>query len=124
MLAFADTAVGTGPTASTQAWFAGGERVGYDPKARSIVAAQDAPFKIFLRREGDVAHAVSFLPGFPDGSFGWAKVQPHLPNAVLADSGPALAPLCGQLCGRFGEFRAVIPNPVINAAAMSLGWNQ
>jgi pimeloyl-ACP methyl ester carboxylesterase len=35
-----------------------------------------------LRREGDSAHAVSFLPGFPDGSFGWAKVQPHLPNAA------------------------------------------
>src|ERR1700726_4544387 len=82
MLAFADTAVGAGPTASTQAWFAGGGRVGYDPTARSIVAAQDAPLKIFLRREGDIAHAVSFLPGFPDGSFGWAKVYPHLPNAT------------------------------------------
>jgi pimeloyl-ACP methyl ester carboxylesterase len=65
-----------------QAWFAGGERVGYDPKARAIVAAQDAPLKIFLRGEGDLAHAVSFLPGFPDGSFGWAKVLPHLPNAA------------------------------------------
>jgi hypothetical protein len=31
-----------------------------------------------LRREGDVAHAVTFLPGFPDGSFGWAKVLPYL----------------------------------------------
>jgi pimeloyl-ACP methyl ester carboxylesterase len=40
------------------------------------------PLKIFLRREGDVAHAVSFLPGFPDGSFGWAKVCPHLPSAT------------------------------------------
>ena len=69
-------------TPSAQAWFAGAERVGYDPKARALVAAQDAPLKIFLRREGDVAHAVSFLPGFPDGSFGWAKVRPHLPNAA------------------------------------------
>ena len=67
---------------SAQAWFAGGERVGYDPKARAIVAAQDAPLKIFLRWEGDLAHAVSFLPGYPDGSFGWAKVLPHLPNAA------------------------------------------
>jgi pimeloyl-ACP methyl ester carboxylesterase len=67
---------------SAQAWFAGGERVGYDPKARAIVAAQDAPLKVFLRREGDVAQAISFLPGFPDGSFGWAKVLPHLPNAA------------------------------------------
>ena len=27
-------------------------------------------------------HAVSFLPGYPDGSFGWAKVLQHLPGAV------------------------------------------
>src|ERR1700756_903526 len=67
---------------SAQAWFAGGERVGYDPKARAIVPAQGAPLKVFLRREGDLAHAVSFLPGFPDGSFGWAKVLQHLPNAA------------------------------------------
>ena len=82
MLAIADTPVGAVRTASAQGWFAGGRRVGYDPKARAIVAAQEAPLKIFLRREGDLAHAVSFLPGFPDGSFGWAKVLPHLPNAT------------------------------------------
>ena len=62
---------------STQAWFAGGERVGYDPKARAMVATEDAPLRIFMRREGILAHAVSFLPGFPDGSFGWAKVRMH-----------------------------------------------
>jgi pimeloyl-ACP methyl ester carboxylesterase len=82
MLTFADTAASAGPTASTDAWFAGGGRVGYDPKARAIVAAPDAPLRIFLRQEGDVAHAVSFLPGFPDGSFGWAKVWPHLPGSA------------------------------------------
>jgi pimeloyl-ACP methyl ester carboxylesterase len=70
------------PIPSAQAWFAGGERVGYDPRARAIAAAPDAALKIFLRHEGDIAHAVSFLPGFPDGSFGWAKVRPHLPNAA------------------------------------------
>jgi pimeloyl-ACP methyl ester carboxylesterase len=80
--AVAETEVSAGLTPSAQAWFAGGERVGYDPKARAIVAAQGAPLKIFLRREGEVAHVVSFLPGFPDGSFGWAKVRPHLPNAA------------------------------------------
>ena len=64
------------------AWFAGGERVGYDSNARDIVPEQRAPFSVFLRREGDLARAVSFLPGFPDGSFGWAKVLPHLPNAA------------------------------------------
>ena len=67
---------------STQAWFAGGERVGYDPKAHARVATEDAPRRIFMRREGILAQAVSFLPGFPDGSFGWAKVRPHLPNTA------------------------------------------
>jgi pimeloyl-ACP methyl ester carboxylesterase len=76
-----DTAVHSGPTPSAEAWFAGGERVGYDPKARAIIRTQSAPLNVFLRREGSLAHAVSFLPGYPDGSFGWAKVLPHLPNA-------------------------------------------
>src|SRR5262249_54287468 len=68
-------------TCSAQAWFARGERVGYDPEARAIVTSGNAPLKIFLSREGDIAQAVSFLPGFPDGSFGGAKGRPHLPNA-------------------------------------------
>src|SRR3977135_2115312 len=67
---------------SAQAWFAGGEHVGYDPKGRAIVRAQGAALNVFLRREGDLAHAVSFLPGFPDGSFGWAKVLPYLPSGA------------------------------------------
>jgi pimeloyl-ACP methyl ester carboxylesterase len=53
--AITDGAVYRGPSA--QAWFADGERVGYN-------------------------HAVTFLPGYPDGSFGWAKVRSHLPNAA------------------------------------------
>jgi hypothetical protein len=77
-----ETAGKIGGTLSAQAWFAGGERVGYDPKGRTIVRAQSAALNVFLRREGDLAHAVSFLPGFPDGSLGWAKVLPHLPNAA------------------------------------------
>jgi len=60
---------------SAESWFAGGERVDY-------AAPAFTPLKVFLRREGDVAHAVSFLPGYPDGSFGWAKVLPHLPDAA------------------------------------------
>jgi pimeloyl-ACP methyl ester carboxylesterase len=71
-----------GQTPLAEAWFSGGERVGYDHEARAIIGVGDAPLNIFLRREGDLAHAVSFLPGFPDGSFGWAKVLPHLPNAA------------------------------------------
>ncbi len=70
-----------GDTPSAQTWFAGGERLDYDPKSRAL-AVQGAPLKIFLRREGEIANPVSFLPGYPDGSFGWAKVLPHLPNAA------------------------------------------
>jgi pimeloyl-ACP methyl ester carboxylesterase len=66
--------------ASVEAWFAGGERFGYDPKAAAMVTS--AALKVYLRSEGDLAHAVSFLPGYPDGSFGWAKVLPYLPNAA------------------------------------------
>src|SRR5579862_584141 len=77
-----DAAIDAGVTRSAQAWFALGERVGYDPQARVVVGARDAPLKVFLRREGNVAQAVTFLPGFPDGSFGWVKVWPHLPSAA------------------------------------------
>lgn len=67
---------------SAQAWFAGGKRIGYDPNARAIVYTPGGALRVFLRREGDRAHAVSFLPGFPDGSFGWAKVLPYLPSGA------------------------------------------
>ena len=67
---------------SAQVWFAGGERVGYDPNARAIVQTPGDALRVFLRREGDLAHAVSFLPGFPDGSFGWTKVLPYLPSGA------------------------------------------
>jgi pimeloyl-ACP methyl ester carboxylesterase len=81
-VAVANTAVHTRPVPSAEAWFGGGERIGYDSKSRAIIAVEEAPLEIFVRREGDVAHAITFLPGFPDGSFGWAKVQPQLPNAA------------------------------------------
>ena len=80
--AMIDTSAAARAAPSAAAWFAGGERVGYDSRARAILLERDARSRIFLRREGDLAHAVSFLPGFPDGSFGWAKVQPHLPDAA------------------------------------------
>jgi pimeloyl-ACP methyl ester carboxylesterase len=65
-----------------EAWFAAGERIDYKPQGRAADGAAESPLKIFLRREGDLAQAVSFLPGFPDGSFGWAKVHALLPNAA------------------------------------------
>ena len=52
---------------SAQVWFAGGERIGYDAVARAIVRGPGAPLSVFLKCEGDLAHAMSFLPGFSDG---------------------------------------------------------
>lgn len=72
-----------GPTQvpSSDAWYSGGERVTYDPHQGAFTSQEPAGLNVFVRREGDVAHAVSFLPGFPDGSFGWAKVLPYLPGS-------------------------------------------
>jgi pimeloyl-ACP methyl ester carboxylesterase len=67
---------------AAEGWFSSGARLGYDPAARAIFRGQGAPLSVFLRSEGDPTHAVSFLPGFPDGSFGWAKVLPHLPGSA------------------------------------------
>ena len=50
--AITEVVVFTGSAPSSEAWFAGGERLAYDPKARGIIAGRDAPLKIFLRREG------------------------------------------------------------------------
>jgi pimeloyl-ACP methyl ester carboxylesterase len=65
-------------TPFTEMWFESGQRLGYDARTRSIDPA--ATQKVFVRAEGDTRHAVTFLPGFPDGSIGWARVLPYLPD--------------------------------------------
>ena len=56
MVGAAATATGSaGTIASADAWFGAGERIGYGPKARALVAAEDARLKVFLRCEGDGA---------------------------------------------------------------------
>ncbi len=69
----------TEPYSPVDAWFAGGERVAYDPGSRRI--GPPSALRVFVRHEGDIARAVTFMPGFPDGSIGWSKVYPHLPGA-------------------------------------------
>jgi pimeloyl-ACP methyl ester carboxylesterase len=59
------------------AWYDGGERL---PMPRAT-GGDERDIRVFVRREGAVSRAVSFLPGFPDGSSGWANVLPHLPDA-------------------------------------------
>ncbi|MFD7152946.1 methyltransferase domain-containing protein [Kribbella sp. NPDC059898] len=64
-------------------WFAGGQRIGYDPEHARTDAA--AVLKVF-ERATPVADAdavwLTMLPGFPDGSYGWAQVDHLLPCSL------------------------------------------
>jgi len=69
-------------------WFALGHRVPYDRRAKKILRPSDDTdsndvVQVFRRIVKDASSAndavwTSFLPGWPDGSFGWAKVDQHL----------------------------------------------
>ena len=72
---------------TARGWFALGERVPYDHQAKRILQgdATDSRdvvnvFRRVVRDDARDGEAVwtTFLPGFPDGSFGWAKVDQHL----------------------------------------------
>lgn len=67
--------------ALAEAWFRSGERVAYDPATLTLSDA-GGPLQVWLRQDGDITNAVTFLPGFPDGSIGWSKVVSHLPDAA------------------------------------------
>ena len=68
-------------------WFARGERISYDPVTKEIAGPGEASrsettVDVFHRVGGDRSHGdgswTTFLPGFPDGSFGWAQVDRRL----------------------------------------------
>jgi pimeloyl-ACP methyl ester carboxylesterase len=85
------------PNVTAQEWFALGNRVPYDRQAKQILHQGDEAIlpgviKVFRRITNTVAvneKAVwaSFLPGWPDGSFGWSKVDQHLTGKYI---GPRL----------------------------------
>jgi pimeloyl-ACP methyl ester carboxylesterase len=76
-------------------WFAGGRRIPYDPESARTLTEEEAAvapgaLRVFERvaPAGDDADAVwlTLLPGFPDGSYGWAQV-----DRILGDGlGPRL----------------------------------
>ncbi len=78
---------------TAEQWFALGERVPYDYRAKRILRpgdATDSPdlVHVFQRvvRDGppsEKAVWATFLPGFPDGSFGWAGVDRYLATDEL-----------------------------------------
>ena len=80
--------VTTSNSPTVQEWFALGRRATYDYRAKRILPPDDTEgsqdtvrvFQQVVRDEssGDEAAWITFLPGFPDGSFGWAKVDRHL----------------------------------------------
>jgi pimeloyl-ACP methyl ester carboxylesterase len=76
-------------------WFAGGQRIPYDPGSRRVLtegeaAATPGALRVFERvaASGQDTDAVwlTLLPGFPDGSFGWSRVDRMLGD----DLGPRL----------------------------------
>jgi pimeloyl-ACP methyl ester carboxylesterase len=76
-------------------WFGGGQRVWYDPQSARVLTEPDADavpgaLQVFERvtaREQDAdAVWLTMLPGFPDGSYGWAQVDRLLGD----DLGPRL----------------------------------
>lgn len=64
------------------AWFASGRRRPYDPARRTLPPGGPAGLpQVFERVHGAPSpdgHWISMLPGFPDGSYGWAQVDARL----------------------------------------------
>jgi pimeloyl-ACP methyl ester carboxylesterase len=76
-------------------WFAGGRRIPYDPRSARVpteeeAAASRGALRVFERvvaADGDADRVwLTLLPGFPDGSYGWARVDRLLGD----DLGPRL----------------------------------
>jgi pimeloyl-ACP methyl ester carboxylesterase len=73
-------------------WFAGGRRIPYDPESARVLTEEEAAatpgaLRVFERvaPAGDDADAVwlTLLPGFPDGSYGWAQVDRILGDGLV-----------------------------------------
>src|ERR1700760_4187272 len=76
-------------------WFGGGQRIPYDPESARVLTEEEAAatpgtLRVFERvaaaeRDADTVW-LTLLPGFPDGSYGWAQV-----DGILGDDlGPRL----------------------------------
>jgi pimeloyl-ACP methyl ester carboxylesterase len=66
-------------------WFEGGERIPYDPESARVLTEEEAAatpgsLRVFERvvpaaESADDTVWLTMLPGFPDGSYGWAQVD-------------------------------------------------
>jgi pimeloyl-ACP methyl ester carboxylesterase len=76
-------------------WFAGGRRIPYDPESARVLTEEEATaapgaLRVFERVVAATPDAdavwLTLLPGFPEGSYGWAQVDRMLGD----DLGPRL----------------------------------
>ena len=78
-------------TITAAEWFASGQRIWYHPEdARVLTAREPGALQVFERVAAGKLGAedvwLTLLPGFPDGSYGWARV-----DRILGDTlGPRL----------------------------------
>jgi pimeloyl-ACP methyl ester carboxylesterase len=68
---------------SAEQWFSGGERLPYDPERARF--DDSSPLRVFVRHASGVGTTLTFLPGWPDGSFGWVKVDAEVAERSDAD---------------------------------------
>lgn len=71
-------------TVTVAEWFAGGRRIPYDPQSARVLTEEEAAaspraLRVFERvvgAGGDMDGTwLTLLPGYPDGSYGWAQVE-------------------------------------------------
>ena len=72
---------------TADAWFAGGQRIRYDASSARVLPDDEASpgvLEVFERTTTaeDDAIWLTMLPGFPDGSYGWAQVDRLLPTGL------------------------------------------
>ena len=72
-------------------WFAGGQRIPYDPASARVLTEKEAAatpgaLRVFERVAAAAHDAdavwLTMLPGFPDGSYGWAQVDRMLGDGL------------------------------------------
>ncbi len=74
------------PMVTAAEWFAGGQRIPYDPESARVLTGEEAAaisdglrvFERVVAAEQDADEDtvwLTMLPGFPDGSYGWARVN-------------------------------------------------
>jgi pimeloyl-ACP methyl ester carboxylesterase len=81
------------PLVTAAEWFAGGRRIPYDPQSARVLTDEEAAatpggLRIFERVDAAEQDAnedavwLTMLPGFPDGSYGWARVDRMLGDGL------------------------------------------